>query len=116
MLPLACIHDDDNYLESVTLRVKYVSIANISAHWVDMEAKDCCYYVLMSMTTTTLTCFEQINTLNLHTECVNMLAILAYMAYTEANGNYCWHLNVDLCCANKQADFAQGMCKTYLLH
>ncbi len=37
----ACNHDNDN-VESVTLHVKYVNIANISAYWVDMEAKDCC--------------------------------------------------------------------------
>ncbi len=33
----ACNHDNDN-VESVTLHVKYVNIANISAYWVDMEA------------------------------------------------------------------------------
>ncbi len=70
----------------------------------------------MSIMTTTLTCFEQINKLILHTDGVNMLAILAYEAYIEANSNYRWHHNVDLRRANKQADFAQGMCKTYLLH
>ncbi len=43
-----------------------------------------------------------------------MVAILAYKAYIEAIGNYRWHHSVDLCRANKQADFAQGMCKTYL--
>ncbi len=52
----------------------------------------------------------------LHTDSVNMLAILAYEADIEANGNYCWHHNMDLRRANKQADFAQGMFKTYLLH
>ncbi len=42
MLPLACNLDNDNNVESITLHMKYVNIANISARWVDMEAKDCC--------------------------------------------------------------------------
>ncbi len=64
----------------------------------------------MSILTRTLTCFERINKQILHTDGVNMLAILAYEAYIETSGNYRWH-SVDIRRANKQADFAQELSK-----